>query len=67
MEKGTLYGEYDKDEYSYGSNSLRALYIGDYVYIVSDNGITSADIESITRKDSLTFEEVYEYEIDDYQ
>ena len=67
VEKGTLYGEYDKDEYSYGSNSLRALYIGDYVYIVSDNGITSADIESITRKDSLTFEEVYEYEIDDYQ
>ena len=67
VEKGTLCGEYDKEEYSYDANSLRALYIGDYVYMVGDNGITSADIESITRKDSLTFEEVYEYEVDDYQ
>ena len=57
VEKGTVCGNYDKDTYSYSGSDTRAIYIGDYVYVTSDNGIISADIETITVKDGLVFTE----------
>lgn len=40
--------------YNYGYNCFnRALYIGDYVYIVSDNELISADIDTCTMTDKI--------------
>ena len=66
-EIGTLYNDTnnnDDDAYYY-SRDERAIYIGDYVYIISDNGITSADIDTITTKDKVTFTEEYEYDYEE--
>lgn len=45
--------EPDTDSSDTGFN--RAIYIGDYVYVVVNNTITSADIETFTVTDSVTF------------
>ncbi|MBO7474810.1 MAG: beta-propeller domain-containing protein [Ruminococcus sp.] len=65
VETGTLSGDYDKDEVNYTGSNIRAIYIGDYVYMITGDGITSADMETITPQDSITFEETYEYEYPD--
>ena len=43
----------------------RAIYIGDYVYVIDSNGITSADIDTITEKSQVTYQEKYESNYDD--
>ena len=45
--------EPDTDSSDTGFN--RAIYIGDYVYVVVNNTITAADIETFTVTDSVTF------------
>lgn len=51
VQRGTI--EPDTDSSDTGFN--RAIYIGDYVYVVVNNTITSADIETFTVTDSVTF------------
>lgn len=53
----TLKGELTTGQSSiYGSGNLnRAVYIGDYVYALSANKFISADIETMTVKDTLEF------------
>jgi uncharacterized secreted protein with C-terminal beta-propeller domain len=61
-EIGTLYNDTnnnDDDAYYY-SRDERAIYIGDYVYVISSSGITSADIDTVTEKNKVTFKERYE-------
>lgn len=60
-EIGTLYNDTnnnDDDAYYY-SRDERAIYIGDYVYVISSSGITSADIDTVTAKNKVTFKEHY--------
>lgn len=51
VQRGTI--EPDTDSSDTGFN--RAIYIGDYVYVVVNNTITAADIETFTVTDSVTF------------
>ncbi len=53
----------DPNDYMYGTP--RAIYIGDYVYVIDSNGITSADIDTITEKSQVTYQEKYESNYDD--
>lgn len=46
--------QYDID-YGLRSEFMRAVYIGDYIYAVAGDGIYSADMDTITVKDSISF------------
>ncbi|HAN21355.1 MAG: hypothetical protein A2Y15_07060 [Clostridiales bacterium GWF2_36_10] len=54
--KFVLSGSIFNDNTNYNYQGLRGLYIGDYVYIFSENQfITSYDLETFTQVDSVTF------------
>ena len=50
-----LEGELAFDENKYDNYNDRALYIGDYVYVVSKDGFISAEIETLTEVDRFYF------------
>lgn len=53
VHKGTVTAQ--GDSFKTGSMLNRALYIGDYVYVLSEDIFISADIETITECDSVEF------------
>lgn len=54
--RGELGSSFDHDEERYGNNEFnRALYIDDYVYVLSGKRFVSADLETLTEKDNANF------------
>ena len=59
--KGEIVNNYGYSDLQYSINTskygefTRALYIGDYIYAVSDTGLYSADMDTITVKDKVSF------------
>ncbi|MGN0580932.1 MAG: beta-propeller domain-containing protein [Ruminococcus sp.] len=53
----TVRGTFSKELLDYDDNSrfVRALYIDDYVYVLSDNRFISADIATLTQVDEIDF------------
>ena len=59
--KGEIVNNYGYSDLQYSINTskygefTRALYIGDYIYAVSDTGMYSADMDTITVRDKVSF------------
>lgn len=55
-EKGVLYASDDSEYYNSRYGFRRGIYIGDYIYAISDNEAVSADINSMNETDRISLE-----------
>ncbi|HBN10395.1 MAG TPA: hypothetical protein DD392_00175 [Ruminococcus sp.] len=55
-EKGVLYTSDESEYYNNGYDFRRGIYIGDYIYAISDREIVSADINSMNETDRISLE-----------